>query len=341
MLSSFGSRITSMVTQPSMLAVAAGVLTGAIAGTAMVSAGIPFAKPSEPEKVTLQACPGAGPVLAHIAGGRTMLVTARSVDGRWMEVYLGEPGIDRAWAPASALSLQASGDGLPVGGCEGVPLPTPPPPTPGPTLPPGATPSPEPTPAVTAVVTPSPGPTLKPGTTASPTPKPTATPKPTPTRTPTPTAVPTPVPTAVPTPSPTPIVTPPPDLTAPSITNVSINGAWTSGDGNYYIYGPAASGCPYHSATISATVTDTGGSGLAGYTVTLRWKDPYGAQYNQQMSYNLGTHLYNKTINAVDGWPENAWIQYWITASDNAGNLATTSSPPDGSHWLFTGQCLV
>lgn len=30
-----------------------------------------------------------------------------------------------------------------------------------------------------------------------------------------------------------------------------------------------------------------------------------------------------------------------VTASDNAGNPATTSSPPDNSHWLFTGQCLV
>ncbi|MEO8274232.1 MAG: hypothetical protein ABI620_09205, partial [Chloroflexota bacterium] len=128
-----------MVAQPAIQAVVAGVLTGAIAGTAIASAGVPFGAPSDAPKVALQACPGTGPVLAHVPGGQTMLVTARSADGAWLEVYLGEPGVDRAWAPASALTLQAPVDGLPVGGCEGVPLPSP---TPPPTLAPGATPSP-------------------------------------------------------------------------------------------------------------------------------------------------------------------------------------------------------
>jgi hypothetical protein len=337
MVATFGSRLATTVAQPTFQAIAAGVLAGAITGGALIVAGI--VPPAGPPRTALLACPGSGAVVANVPAGQSLLATARSEDGAWLEVYIGQPGIDGAWAPAAAVHLQGSIDGLPVADCAPPssieptpqPLPSPVPSVAG-TLVPDVEPTGEPSPSF------SPGPSLPPSATPSPTPKPTASPKATVKPTPTMTFVPPPTDSP---PPPTDSPPPPPDTTAPSITNVSINGAYTSGDGNYYIYPPAATGCPYHSATISATVADTGGSGLAGYTVTLHWKDPFGSQYNQQMSFNLVSHLYNKTITAVNGWPENAYLEYWITASDNAGNPATTSHPPDNSHWLFTGQCLL
>lgn len=341
---SFLGSISSMIAQPTFQAVAAGLLSGAVIGSTVVASGILPLEPerAEPQFVALLACPGAGPELARVPAGQELLITGRSADGAWLEVYIGEPGVERAWAPAPALRAESAISALPIAACD-LPIG---PPTLGPATlgpPTQVVQTSPPTPTVTATV----APTLPPGVTASPPPPATATPrvtasptpKPTPTKTPTVTATPTPTPFV--TPSPTPLITPPPDLTPPSITNVNIAGAYTNGDGNYYIYAPAAAGCPYHSATISASVTDAGGSGLAGFTVTLRWKDPFGTQYNQQMSYSLATFRYTKTISAVNGWPENTWIQYWITASDNAGNQAMTSSPPDNAHWLFTGQCLV
>ena len=34
--------------------------------------------------------------------------------GLWLEVYVGEPGLERGWLPATSLTLDSSGDGLPV-----------------------------------------------------------------------------------------------------------------------------------------------------------------------------------------------------------------------------------
>jgi hypothetical protein len=337
MLSSFGSRITSMVTQPSALAMAAGVLAGAIAGLGLVSAGIPFARPSEPGKVALQACPGAGPVLAHVAGGQTMLVTARSVDGRWLQVYVGTPGVDLAWGPAAAISLQAPGDGLPVGGCQGVPLPTQPPATPGPTLPPDATTS--PAPSITGVVFPTPGPTPPPGVTAPPTPKPPRTPQPTPTPKPTPKPTPTPSPTAVPTPTPTPVITPTPDTTPPSITGITITNAELY-NGGYYIEDAGNSCGTPSSAKITATITDSGGSGIVGTSVRLHYWDPNGGFHDIQMGVQIGTSLWGATVFNNSLWDAGE-ILYSIAARDNAGNSNATSYPPDSSHRLYKGDCIL
>jgi hypothetical protein len=88
-------------------------------------------------------------------------------------------------------------------------------------------------------------------------------------------------------------------------------------------------------------VTDTGGSGLAGFTVTLHWIDPNGVGHTNQMPFSLTTHQYNYTIVNQDAWAANQYIQYWITASDNAGNPATTANPPDGNHYLRKGECIL
>jgi hypothetical protein len=148
-----------------------------------------------------------------------MLVTGRSTDGTWLQVYIPRPGVDRGWVPASALKMQAAVDGLPIAGCVEVPASLPPPPTAVPTGSPAPSPSPSPAPTATAA--------------PSATPKPTGTPKPT--RTPKPTG--------------TPFI----DLTAPSITNLINDGA--GGLGYWEVFAPSAT-CDPHFVTISATVTD-------------------------------------------------------------------------------------
>jgi hypothetical protein len=335
---SFLSGFGSLVAQRGVQAIAAGVLSGAVAGGALVATGIvPVGGTvAPPATIALRACPDAGAKLTDAADGDTLLVTARSADGLWLQVYVGQPGLDRGWLPATALTLDSSGDGLPVAACAApTPAPLPSPQTSvEPTAEVSTAPTPEPsaTPTVTATVTlgPSTGPTPK--ATVSKTPTPTAS------HTPTPTASHTPTPTASPTVAPP---TAPPDLTPPSITNVTITGAYYDGSGNYYIDNAGnACGTP-SSALIRATVTDTGGSGLAGFTVTLHWVDPNGGGHANQMSYNLVTHLYGYTINNQVAWAADTVIQYWITASDNAGNPATTTSPPTNQLWLFKGSCIL
>ena len=202
--------LSSLLGTPTVQALGAGLLTGALAGGALVVAGaIPPAEAPTAGTVALLACPGEGPALATISDGERLLVTARSADGKWLEVYIGQPGIDRAWADAAALTLDASGDGLPVADCAGpepAPLPSPPPaptlqPTEAPTAEPTLGPSPTATPSATA--TQAATATATAHVTATATPKPTKTASPTPTKTPTP-PPPTPTPTPTPTPAPTP-----------------------------------------------------------------------------------------------------------------------------------------
>ena len=104
---------------------------------------------ASPRGLVLVACPGSGPVLAVVDPGQKLLVTGRSSDGSWLQVYLPGPALPYAWAPAR--ELQASGDtgGLPVAGCDvaagpsGTPLVA--------TASPGASTSLEPTPTPTPV----------------------------------------------------------------------------------------------------------------------------------------------------------------------------------------------
>lgn len=346
----FLSGITSLVTSsPTVLAVSAGVLAGAVTGTAVVASGV-LSSPA-PEQLALVSCPASETVVARVTSGQQMLVTAKSGDGAWLRLFIGEPGLDSGWAPASALRIADAIDGLPVAGCEVVVLPSgvaPPPATPGVTA--IVDPTPTPTPLPSGVTPPPATPTPFPTPTPTPTPKPTGTPLP-PGVTPTPfVATPLPPPPTIPPPTappptappPTaPPPTPPPDLTPPAFSNFSITGAYYDGSGNYYIDN-AGNGCGTPtSAWIRARVTDSGGSGLAGFTVTLHWVDPNGGGHTNQMSYGLSTGLYGYTINNQAGWAANGWIQYWITASDNAGNSSQTSSPPTNQLWLFKGQCIL
>ena len=101
----------------------AGGLTGVIAMGALVALNVvpvhSGGSGASPRGLVLVACPGSGPVLAVVDPGQKLLVTGRSSDGSWLQVYLPGPALPYAWAPAR--ELQASGDtsGLPVvAGCE-------------------------------------------------------------------------------------------------------------------------------------------------------------------------------------------------------------------------------
>jgi hypothetical protein len=157
-------------------AIAAGVLSGAVVGGAGVATGvIPTGGANGAPTRALLACPGTGPEVGRISSGTPLLVTARSADGAWLQVYIGGPGIDSGWASADALKLRDAARSLPVADC-GTQA------TAGPT--PGPVASPPPPSQITL-------PTATAGPPPTPTPKPTVTPKPTRTPKPTPTPVPT------------------------------------------------------------------------------------------------------------------------------------------------------
>jgi hypothetical protein len=99
-----------------------GGLSGIVAMSALIATNvIPVhsgGSGASPRGLVLVACPGSGPVLAVVDPGQKLLVTGRSSDGTWLQVYLPGPALPYAWAPAS--ELQPSGDtgGLPVTSCD-------------------------------------------------------------------------------------------------------------------------------------------------------------------------------------------------------------------------------
>ncbi len=131
----------------------AGGLTGVLAMGALIATNIvpvhSGGSGASPRGLVLVACPGSGPVLAVIEPGQRLLVTGRSDDGTWLQVYLPGPGLTSAWAPARELQPSGDPNSLPVASCnvavasptgtpivaEVTPSPTPTP-TPTPTPPP-------------------------------------------------------------------------------------------------------------------------------------------------------------------------------------------------------------
>ena len=117
-LASIGSRASALLAQPSSLAIVGGLVIGIAGGTVLVATGhAPIAAPPPGDQIALLACPGSGAVLANVPVGASLLVTARSTDGQWLEAYLGEPGVDYAWAPATDVRLASTADALPAGDC--------------------------------------------------------------------------------------------------------------------------------------------------------------------------------------------------------------------------------
>jgi hypothetical protein len=323
LFANLGPRLGSLFAQRAVQAIAAGLLSGVVGGSALVVSGvIPIGGTrTETPNLALMACPGSGPVLARVPSGQTLLVTARSLDGRWLEVYVGEPGIDRAWAPADKLRLQSAGDGLPVDDCTAT-----------------ATPQPlgTPAPVVTAVVsTPSPSPSASSGAgpsarpTTAPAATPTARPTPKPSGTPHPTSAPTPSPTPSPTPVPTPVPTPTHDPNPPNFSGLSASL-------NCTVTAPV---------TISVTVTDADDTS-ASLAVTIGVSPPGVPPYLDTMSY-AGSNVWHVTI--TPNQPTNGWtsgqIVYSITARDSSGNsrvISSSSNTSDPSYvWRDASVCLV
>jgi hypothetical protein len=324
------SSLTSLFTQPGIQAIGAGLLSGVVGGTALVATGvIPVGGETVvPPAIQLLACPDTGPPLATISDGQRILVTGRNAEGTWLEVYVGQPGIDRAWAPATSLTVESGADTLPVVACLAPtprPLPSPgPTPTPTPDLP---TPTPEPTPTPATSETAA----------ATPTPQPTPTPTPSPTKKPTPTPpkAPTPTPTATPVPTPT------QDTTGPTVTNLVIAGGAFDGVGSrWYIYGPAsAQFCPYQSASISVNTSDDTVNVILNYQ-----PGGVGNVTSLGMTGNASGTVWARGITAQDGWAdsvndedETGLINYWVVAIDGLGNQTTLGY--SDSYRLYSGTC--
>jgi hypothetical protein len=330
---SFMSSVGSFFAERGVQAIAAGLLSGAVAGTTLVATGVvPVGGTAAASTIELLACPGSGPVLANVANGQSLLVTGRSFDGAWLEVYIGEPGIERGWAPTTALRVDASAADLPVGACVG--------PTPAPLRSPApiatvviATASPEPAPSAPPSGVPpasaSPAPSASPSPTPRITVKPTGTPKPTPT----PTASPSP------TPSPTPFI----DVTPPSLSALIVTSPAQGGNGKYAVFGP---GCPFgpYSATIRVTATDPDDEVSA---ITLSYWPGGSGVLTVQMTRIGATNNWQGTINAQDSWtageppgPPDGTINYWVQAVDSHSNTSAILNHSN-SYILYKEICLI
>ena len=161
----------------SLAVLGAGLLSGAVAGGALVASGtVEFGGNASSggaaggAGLELVPCPDQGPVLGTIPRAQKVLVTARSADGGWLQLYWPAPGIERAWTKSGPLQLEGDLGSLPVAACE-----APPDATPRPTVEP--TPIPGATPVATPTPTPISQPTPTPVASASPTARPNAAPR--------------------------------------------------------------------------------------------------------------------------------------------------------------------
>lgn len=309
MFGGVSSWLSSLMAQPALLAMGAGVLAGAITGTALVVTGTLPGRPDP--QLTLLSCYENGQAIGQVTAGQQMLVTARSADGTWLEVYLGLPEADRGWAPASALRFDAAVDTLPIAECVGfIPLASlGPPATSAPTI----APTEAPTAAPSVVATVAPTVSLAPGVTPSPTPRPTRTATAAPTTTPLP-----PPPTIPPTPIPT--VAPTADVFAPSVSAPYITSPGAFGNGSYYL---GHSPCAPPSATIRVNASDPSGLNW----VRLYYRDPTGVTTYGTM-YAVGGGTFEFVITPPNAWP-NGEIGLWSIAQDIYGN--TTGYVPFGN----------
>jgi hypothetical protein len=285
-------QLASLVSQPIVLA--AGLTAGVAVGAVGVGTGaIPVTDPP-PHKTALYECPGSGRIVTSIAPDQNVLVTARSADGQWLQIYVGEAVAERGWAPASSLRLKAAPDSLPVEDC-----------TPDATAEPGPTSLQPPSGFPSAA--PSTGPSAG-GPTAAPVtlpPAATATPKPTKTPSPTPTKVPTPPPT-------------PP--TGPQLSNLIVVYPETkdSGTGHYFVTRPSST-CPsIAAATIHVTATDPDGVSK----VTLWYQPQGGAPDSVDMPYHdLDAGIYEQSFYVQNAWADGI-IDYWVEAEDTVGDIS-------------------
>ncbi|HJP89277.1 MAG TPA: hypothetical protein VJ850_09610 [Candidatus Limnocylindrales bacterium] len=295
-LAALAPRLASLAAQPAVLA--AGVATGVAVGAVGVGTGaIPVTDPG-PRLVALYECPDAGRVVKSLQSSQSVLVTARTADGQWLEIYLGEAGAERGWARASSLQLKAAPDSLPVDDC---------------------TPSATGEPTFASTLGPPSGPSsLEPSASALPASIPASVaPSATATSAPSASLAPTKTPKPTPTPGPTP--TP---FFGPFLSDLVISDPPAdAGTGRYYIW-PTGCSLNFHVGfELNATDPD-------GMETVYLWVKPVGvsavsyfAQYEGSSSDNNGQ--YYAEFQSDIGWGDGI-VQYWFVGEDSLGN----QSPP-------------
>ncbi|HET7180859.1 MAG TPA: hypothetical protein VFI15_01350, partial [Candidatus Limnocylindrales bacterium] len=258
----------------------------------------------------------------NLQSDQNVLVTARSADGQWLEIYIGQVGAESGWARASSLQLKAAPDSLPIAACTPAATAGPgpatlEPPASGPSLLPSVGPSLAPSlvPSVAPSVTGVPA-TVAPSAGATPTPTPA------PTKTPKPTATPAPTPTAP---------------TGPTLTAFTLNpypGYWyivedPPGSGQYPIY---QVGCTIGNWTVGFYIEAQDPDGIASMTL---YYQPQGVNDPiQQAMGEEGPGEYYTEIVTEDGWSLGD-IDYWITAIDGVGD-STTFNGPSNKQIVYT-----
>lgn len=296
-------QVAALVSQPAVLA--AGLAAGVAVGAVGVGTGaIPVVDPA-PRNVSLFECPGSGRIVTSIRPNQNVLVTARSADGQWLQIYVGEAAVDRGWAPATVLDLTAAPDALPVEDCTpqstDAPLPT--------TLePPSQLPSIEPSPDPSASLAPSGVPaTVGPSVAATP----------------------TPAATTVATPTPTPGPTPP----GPYFSDLTIyDPPRDPSTGNYIFYPP---GCPaelFTHAGMTVVITDPDGVGA----VFLYYQPSGAASWSSVEMLDEGNDIYDAQIYSDGSWGDGV-ISYYIKAYDSTEAHATLYG--DSEHVLELKYC--
>jgi hypothetical protein len=291
LLAALAPKLASLAVQPAVLA--AGVATGVAVGAVGVGTGaIPVTDPG-PRLTALYECPDAARVVTNLQPSQNVLVTARTADGQWLEIYIGQAGAESGWARASSLQLKAAPDSLPIADC--TPAATPEFTASSPTFVPSLGPS---VTDVPATVVPSIG--------SSPTPAPTKTPKPTRTPRPTPTAP-----------------------TGPKLSAFTLNpypGYWyivedPPGSGLYPMF---QVGCTIGNWTVGFYIEAQDPDGIA--SVTLSYQPPGVSAPLEETMGEEGPGEYYREIVSEDAWSLGE-IDYSITAIDGVGDSTTFNGP--------------
>ena len=304
--------LASLFTGNSLLAIAAGLIVG-VAGTGTLLAtgavhvgGGATAPASSTAGLQLVACPDAGPVIGTLPQGEKVLVTGRTSDGTWLQIYYPGPAFDRAWTKAGPLQLEADASGLPVAACE-APLSPSPAPSPGPS---------------TAVVEPSPQ--------ASPSPQPSPSPSPSPSAGPSPSPSPRPSPSPSPTPTPTPKPTP---NTPPVIASLSPSTGAVSYDQGAY--------CPTAPKTVTFTLKASDAGAVT--SATLYWRKPGATAYTAAPMTLSGGSAQNGTWRVTldttaNGITTAGRLTYYAVAQDASAARART--PASGTAVVTVNVCV-
>lgn len=308
MLAGFLPRLASLVSQPAVLA--AGVATGVAVGAVGVGTGtIPVTDPG-PRLVALFECPDSSRVVTNLPPNQSVLVTARSADGAWLQIYVGEATAERGWARATSLQLKAAPDTLPVADC----TPTA---TAEPTL---APPSGLTSPAASAAASlapsgalpsalPSAAPLTGAPVTPSPTPSPSKTPKPT--KTPTPTATP---------------------LTGPVISHIQVHTGEVDFDGVYRL----RFGCAYQDYA-GFTVDAADSDGTEQVTLYYRWTGGTTQSHPMYEEDSFG-ELWDDSLAVQANWVEGP-LEVWFRGVDSLGNLGPIFYPSSEGVDFAVGVC--